>query len=99
MTWASWMNPAGSTTNLVGNKSMNVLNIVYLWETIFKVGIVDRAESKDGAGFTARDALWNNGIYGLNILLLFLYTEGLPQCRLTLLGSEHQQWLGDLGDG
>lgn len=45
-TWASWMNPAGSTINLVGNKSMNVLNIIYIWDTILKVDIVDRVRAR-----------------------------------------------------
>jgi hypothetical protein len=45
-----------------------------------------------------RDALGNDGVYGLNILSLFLYWEVLPQWRFTFLGCECQQRLKDLGD-
>ena len=56
-TQASWMNPAGSTISLVGNKSITILTIIYLPLNFLEVGIIDRVETKDGAGFTMRDAL------------------------------------------
>jgi hypothetical protein len=51
------MNPAGSTISLVGNKSITILTIIYLPLNFLEVGIIDRVETKDGAGFTMRDAL------------------------------------------
>jgi hypothetical protein len=59
--------------SLVGNKSVTSLKIVYLLYHFLEAGIVYRVETKEGAGFTMRDALGNDGVYGLNILSLFLY--------------------------
>jgi hypothetical protein len=76
-TQVSWMNIVGGTISLVGNKRITAHKIIYFLQNFIEAGIVGRVETKDGAGFTARDALCNNGINSLNIPSLFLNGEGL----------------------
>jgi hypothetical protein len=59
---------------------------IYLLYLFLEMGIIDRVESKDGAGFTIRDSPGKDGANGLYILLLFPLWRGTFSIKFHLLG-------------